>query len=548
VSRARLLLSLGLLWLVSGAFAACGIDQTGDEDSATDVDSGTDSGKTKVGGGDCFPGSKVCPNAKGELVCLDSKTPDTGCPSGTACAPCVTPHATPTCDLTSGACAVATCDTGYQDCNGDGSDGCETNQDKDPSHCGDCFQDCILANGPDWLCDAGTCVQNTCVPTTTADCDGDSSDGCETDLVGDVNNCSYCGHVCALPHASAKCAENPLGNPLANCLVDTCDAGWANCDGNDANGCESSATTDPGSCGGCGQACSAINGVPGCDNGVCAIFCNPGFANCDGNVANGCEVDIWNDISNCGACSSICTTPGSTPVCTNGSCGHGTCGAGFDDCDGNPQNGCETNLGSDPAHCGSCGTACSAPPNGSAVCNAGVCGVSCSPGFASCGTSTCYDVSGDSNRCGPSCLVCPPPVNGNGVAACSAGACTVICNPPFSACGNGCYNLGSDNANCGGCSKPCNNPNGGTATCTSGTCKATCNPPLTACGAICANTGNDQSNCGGCGIKCSGLQFCSGASCHCYAGKTCGPGSCAAQCCGSSECGGKCCIGGWCCP
>jgi hypothetical protein len=36
----------------------------------------------------------------------------------------------------------------------------------------------------------------------------------------------------------------------------------------------------------------------------------------------------------------------------------GGCAAGYADCDGNRGNGCEVELASDPAHCGVCGRAC----------------------------------------------------------------------------------------------------------------------------------------------------------------------------------------------
>ena len=42
-----------------------------------------------------------------------------------------------------------------------------------------------------------------------------------------------------------------------------------------------------------------------------------------------------------------------------GACwGYTTCAAAFDDCDGNKGNGCETNLETDPDHCGGCGWEC----------------------------------------------------------------------------------------------------------------------------------------------------------------------------------------------
>ena len=45
------------------------------------------------------------------------------------------------------------------------------------------------------------------------------------------------------------------------------------------------------------------------------------------------------------------------------------CSGGWADCDGNIQNGCETSLEWDPLNCGACGTACA----GGQYCSTGVC-------------------------------------------------------------------------------------------------------------------------------------------------------------------------------
>ncbi len=47
---------------------------------------------------------------------------------------------------------AAACDPPFADCNGDPSDGCETNLQQDPAHCGKCFRSCLGA-----ACVAGQC-------------------------------------------------------------------------------------------------------------------------------------------------------------------------------------------------------------------------------------------------------------------------------------------------------------------------------------------------------------------------------------------------------
>lgn len=76
--------------------------------------------------------------------------------------------------------------------------------------------------------------------------------------------------------------------------------------------------SDPMNCGRCGNVCPAgPNEMPRCNLGGCAGRCLPGFQQCDTNVANGCETDINNDARNCGACRNACP---SNQVCRTGRC------------------------------------------------------------------------------------------------------------------------------------------------------------------------------------------------------------------------------------
>jgi hypothetical protein len=122
------------------------------------------------------------------------------------------------------------------------------------------------------------------------------SNGCETNLSTSLPNCGGCGANCALANASETCISGA-------CTLGTCDSGFANCDGNAANGCEANLMTEPTHCGGCLNSCNLANATASCSSGVCAISnCNSGFANCDGNAVNGCEVNLKTDANNCNAC------------------------------------------------------------------------------------------------------------------------------------------------------------------------------------------------------------------------------------------------------
>jgi hypothetical protein len=134
-------------------------DGGGGVDSSADAGGGVDS-SADAGGGDDSPaesGADAQPNGCPPLekecsgICVAVHDPATGCALA-SCAPCNLPHATPTCSNT-GACDIDTCAPGYDDCNMDPSDGCETNLATDPMNCSAC----------DMACAAGvTCVNSVC--------------------------------------------------------------------------------------------------------------------------------------------------------------------------------------------------------------------------------------------------------------------------------------------------------------------------------------------------------------------------------------------------
>jgi Kelch motif/Galactose oxidase, central domain len=200
-----------------------------------------------------------------------------------------------------------------------------------------------------------------------------------SDNTSDVNNCGFCGHICSNNNASPACTNSV-------CAL-TCNSGFADCDGNPSNGCESNLSTDPFNCGGCGNFCPVVTAATStCTASVCGFTCNSGFADCDKNSANGCEVHIAADTNNCGACGHVCPGPGpnQTAVCSAGVCGL-QCFTGFADCDGNPANGCEANLNSDPNNCLSCGNVCAAGQ----VCTPGGCFTPLPSGSACGNNSNC---------------------------------------------------------------------------------------------------------------------------------------------------------------
>jgi hypothetical protein len=90
---------------------------------------------------------------------------------------------------------------------------------------------------------------------------------------------------------------------------------------------------------------------------ACRPGCPPGLADCDGNLANGCEASLASDATNCGACGNACAAGAS---CVVGAC---ACAAGQALCG----NACVDVTG-DARNCGSCGWSC-----GAGRCAAGLC-------------------------------------------------------------------------------------------------------------------------------------------------------------------------------
>jgi hypothetical protein len=287
------------------------------------------------------------------------------------CGSCETPcpettwktHGTYVCN--GGQCRLA-CLPLHADCNHSADDGCEIETDSDPKNCGacgtackpgvlcwkgacgcpkgftQCGDDCKKLDSDDlncsacgivckapasdadprWICGPGvtppdtkwTCASSACkllCKPGRGDCNNQfCGDGCETDLLFDPQNCGACGHKC---DPGQWCAEG-------TCM---CPAGTTAC----GDQCVD-LKRDPTNCGSCGNWCpglaamrpgEASTGSPSCENGVCAYVCFPGYANCDGRLENGCEVDLRSDQKHCGDCATSCDVAAGQP-CVSGKC------------------------------------------------------------------------------------------------------------------------------------------------------------------------------------------------------------------------------------
>ncbi|HLK11928.1 MAG TPA: hypothetical protein VKW76_11145 [Candidatus Binatia bacterium] len=273
--------------------------------------------------------------------------------------------------------------------------------------------------------------------------------------------------------------------------------------------------SDPNNCGACATVCPGAPGAsPRCIAGACSVACRPGFGDCDGNPANGCETNLNQDVAHCGTCDSACPAfANATPACSGGRC-TSTCVPGFGDCDGNPLDGCETDLTTDPAHCGKCTVACVGNATTTASCQGGSCQYSCTdpgPGEVICGKS-CVDVNTDARNCGGCRDVCPPG------EVCTNGTCA--CGGNLSLCGSRCTDLATDPANCSQCGHAC--PPGDS--CDNGHCS--CDAPKKVCSGVCSDLTRDVNNCGQCGHVCPLGDSCVLGKCVCPQPKVVCSGRC----------------------
>jgi hypothetical protein len=304
--------------------------------------------------------------AVGQSLCVETLCPHpfATCPGNTApctvnlrtdvanCGACgaACPQATPSTHGTwvcsEGKCQLA-CDAFWANCNGKSDDGCEVSTMLDPKNCGFCGNAC--ADGV--LCWKGACG----CPNGLTQCGNDC-----VDVTSDDKHCTACNTPCVPPpSADPRWICGPDVTPpntkfrcgSSSCQL-RCNGGFQDCNSDFCgDGCEVDVRTDPLNCGACGNACA-----PGqvCWAGTC--LCPAGMTRC----ASGC-VDLSVDTRNCGACGRRCPggSEGGGPSCEGGVCKY-VCYPGFADCDKNIANGCEANLNTNQNHCGSCGNKCDA--------------------------------------------------------------------------------------------------------------------------------------------------------------------------------------------
>ncbi|MDB4930131.1 MAG: uncharacterized protein JWM10_2615, partial [Myxococcaceae bacterium] len=354
-------------------------------------------------------GSSTCPTGFGNCDGSDANGCEAPLTSSANCGACGTAcaRANAAASCATGSCGLGTCATGFGNCDGNDANGCEAALNTTTS-CGACGVGCSRANAAA-SCVTGTCSLGACA-AGYGNCDGSDGNGCEAALTT-TTNCGACGVACA---SGQTCTGGACRSPV-------CPPGYGNCDGNDANGCETALNTTT-SCGACGVACSRANAAASCAAGTCSLgACAAGYGNCDGSDANGCEAPLTTT-ANCGACGVACSAG---LVCTAGACVPSACAAGFGNCDGSLVNGCEAPLNTS-INCGACGATCSRA-NAAASCAAGTCALgACAAGYANCDgndANGCEASLSAATSCGSCSAVCAAG------QSCVANACVTLTAP-----------------------------------------------------------------------------------------------------------------------
>ncbi len=184
-----------------------------------------------------------------------------------------------------------------------------------------------------FVCSAGSCG-GVCSPGAKQ-CNGLQAQTC--DSTGQWHTDQTCGSLCS-----------------AGVCYGTCTPGAMQCSSNVPQTCDSNGVWQDGTA--CPFACSA---------GACTGECTPSTTQCSGSQIQTCDsTSHWAAPTDCGA------VAGATAYCQGaGSCTF-NCNLDYDDCDGNPANGCEVNLNTDGNNCGVCGHSCCGGTCGNGTCNA----------------------------------------------------------------------------------------------------------------------------------------------------------------------------------
>jgi hypothetical protein len=220
-----------------------------------------------------------------------------------------------------------------------------------------------------------------------------SCSGTCVDLESSHEHCGECGEAC---DASMVCSEG-------ECALE-CPALKTDCSGSCVD-----TKRDLLNCGACGNACTAgVHATALCESGVCAVLCDPGWEDGDGD----------------GSCESGCTPTSTSELCN-----------GVDDnCDGRTDEGFDCRMGEVTGCTTVCGTA-----------GSGLCSIDCEPPASSSCNPPAEDCNGQDDNCNGSCDesfdccrgesgTCTTSCGSAGTYTCTSSCTGGECEPPDETC------------------------------------------------------------------------------------------------------------------
>ena len=270
--------------------------------------------------------------------------------------------------------------------------------------CVRCLVDAHCANGQ--RCAGNTCVEGCLSAAHCAAGQACCGSMC-VDVATNTAHCGGCGAACVTPHATPVCSGGA-------CRVMACSAPFADCNATPGDGCEVDTSSDARHCGRCGEVARLLNATAACLMGAAAVgACNAGFADCDGAAANGCETETRANNAACGACGARCA---SGQLCDGGACvidcrrtGVVACGAGT---------ACDYSDGVCRAPGSRCALAGEFTPCGAQSCGPGaacnprlmdcVPGLACRAVFCDAGTDRCWGTDCPCERPAATCATLLP--------------------------------------------------------------------------------------------------------------------------------------------
>ena len=320
-------------------------------------------------------------------------------------------------------------------------------------------------------------TDSTCAPGLT-DCSGTC-----VDIFSDHGNCGACGNEC---EAFEVCADG-------SCSLE-CPEGKIACSGSCVD-----ILSAINNCGRCGNVCTAgMNAAPLCDSGICAVRCNEG----------------WNDLDGDGACETHCEPSSDAEICN-----------GVDDnCDGNIDEGFDCRMG----HTVSCATTCGSL-------GAGICSLECSipePPYCTPPAEIC---NGGDDDCDTFCdngleccrgitEFCTTACSSAGIRTCTSTCSWSTCSPPPETCNGAdddCDEACDNGFACcrdelGACTTSCDST--GSRVCSSSCAWGSCTPPAETCNGVDDDCDNVCDNGLAC---CAGREGSCTTSCHSTGTRTC---------------------------